>query len=109
MCLISPPLPLAIGPGQNGAIQLNRNMNMERESKMRTMQDICSKETEHWGIKMTMIGYWQDLQAYYAGSDGNVYSFSNGAGYGGNWSNCGPIDEFRSALLSGKRFRGQLI
>lgn len=74
---------------------------------MRTIQDLCSKETEHHGVKMAMIGYWSDLVAYYAGSDGNAWSFSNGAGYGGNWSNEGPINEFVASF--GKRRRGQLL
>lgn len=61
-----------------------------------------AKETEAHGIKMRLIGGWMDLAAYYAGSDGNAWSYQSG------WSNCGPLAEF---IKNGKlaRVRGELL
>lgn len=48
-----------------------------------------AKQTEWNGIKMTRIGGWIDIAAYYAGSDGNVWAFQMRS-----FSNCGPIENF---------------
>ena len=61
-----------------------------------------AKQTNFNGIKMTLIGGWNDLAAYYAGSDGNAWSHQMG------WSNQGPIDAFKSRLQAG-RIRGELL
>jgi hypothetical protein len=61
-----------------------------------------SKATEHDGISMTLIGYWIDLAAYYAGSDGNAWAFQM------RWANCGPVEEFKARLAQGK-VRGKLL
>lgn len=61
-----------------------------------------SRQTEHRGISMTLIGVWSDLAAYYSGSDGNVWAFQM------HWANLGPESEFRDRLAAG-RIRGKLI
>ena len=63
--------------------------------------DIFSRQTigPH-GVKMAMIGGWSDLCAYYAGSDGNAWSYST------SWSNKGPSEQFVKQLLAGK-WRGE--
>lgn len=59
-----------------------------------------AKQTSHAGIDMVLIGQWQDLAAYYAGSDGNAWCWQ------GRWSNEGPLPEFRATF--NQRRRGQL-
>lgn len=61
-----------------------------------------AKETDFNGIKMTLIGGWSDLAAYYSGSDGNAWSHQ------GNWLNQGPVEQFKSRLVAGK-IRGELL
>lgn len=63
-----------------------------------------SPVTEHNGIKMTLIGNWIDLAAYYSGSDGNVWVWSFCTS---GWSNEGPESEFR--VTFDKRRRGKLF
>lgn len=57
---------------------------------------------EHNGMRLTLVGQWQDLAAYYRGDDGNAWKYQNGS-----FVNCGPYLEF--AANFSKRFRGQLI
>lgn len=47
-------------------------------------------------VKMTMIGGWIDLCAYYAGSDGNAW------GYCTSWSNKGDLPTFIERLKADK-------
>lgn len=54
---------------------------------------------------MKLIGGWSDLCAYYAGSDGNCWSYHM-APLG--WSNNGPVDQFKERIKAG-RFRGELL
>lgn len=61
-----------------------------------------ARTSEHRNIRMTLIGYWIDLAAYYRGSDGNAWSYQSG------WTNCGPVDEFCSRVRAG-RIRGKLL
>ncbi len=63
-----------------------------------------AKETEREKVKMTLIGGWSDLCAYYSGSDGNCWSYHM-APMG--WSNNGPVEQFKERIKAGK-FRGEL-
>ena len=63
--------------------------------------------TELNGIRLTLIGHWSDLAAYYAGSDGNAWMFHTGSTYGGPWSNLGPLAKFRE--MFSKKHRGTLF
>lgn len=63
--------------------------------------NMYAKETTFEQIKMRLIGGWIDLAGYYAGSDGNAWSYQSG------WSNQGPLSEFVARLQSGK-IRGEL-
>jgi len=67
-----------------------------------------SRTSEYSGIRMTLIGYWIDLAAYYRGSDGNAWSFGSAGSYGSRWTNCGPVEEFCARLRAGK-IRGKLL
>lgn len=58
--------------------------------------------TEHRGIGMSLIGYWADLAGYYAGTDGNAWSYACGG-----WSNCGELASFRANFS--RRYRGELF
>lgn len=62
-----------------------------------------AKETDHAGIRMTLIGQWQDLAAYYAGSDGNAWMWHDCTHH---WVNQGELAEFKSVFP--KRYRGEL-
>jgi hypothetical protein len=53
------------------------------------------------GIRMTLIGHWVDLAAYYAGSDGNAWAFQS------RWTNMGPVEAFKERLAKGQ-VRGTL-
>ena len=56
-----------------------------------------AKQTTHNGIKMTLVGYWQDLAAYYKGSDGNYWSYQSG------FASCGPrIRNKRGITMAGE-------
>ena len=63
--------------------------------------DKWSKESVHNGIKMQLIGTWEDLAGYYEGSDGNAWKFQT------SWSNLGPVDEFKANFKN--RYRGKLL
>ena len=58
------------------------------------------------GVKLKLIGEWQDLAAYYEGEDGNAWSFS-ACVPGARPVNCGPIAEFRDTFKG--KFRGELF
>ena len=67
-----------------------------------TYYERFSKETVGpQGIRMTRIGGWSDLTAYYAGSDGNAWSYWH------VWTNHGELVAFKLALMMGK-YRGEL-
>lgn len=64
-------------------------------------RDKFAKETTGpHNVKMTMIGGWSDVCAYYAGSDGNAWAYSMG------WSNKGELPVFIEQLQVGK-WRGE--
>ncbi len=65
------------------------------------MKTQYSEQTEHNGIKMSLIGFWMDLAAYYSGSDGNAWCFSS-CTHG--WTNEGPLKPFIETFS--KRRRG---
>jgi hypothetical protein len=46
-----------------------------------------SNEREWNGVKLTLIGGWQDLAGFYQGSDGNVWVCQS------SFRNHGPLDE----------------
>lgn len=71
--------------------------------KNSNFRDMYSPTFNKDGIKMKFIGNWQDLVAYYEGSDGNAWAYHKS---GGSWSNKGDINEFRE-VFSG-RYRGEL-
>lgn len=58
---------------------------------------------EHNGIKMKIIGGWQDLASYYSGSDGNAWSYSHCTR---KWSNQGNEVDFRARF--DRMYRGKL-
>ncbi len=66
---------------------------------------VFASKSSHKGAALTLIGQWQDIVAYYAGSDGNVWAYQRGAlPY---FSNCGPVSEFRANFAA--RQRGNLF
>jgi len=59
---------------------------------------IWSKVTSHNGIEMTLVGTWVELAAYYRGSDGNYWRYSNR-----RFVNCGPhLGNCRGLTLDNK-------
>lgn len=60
-----------------------------------------SNTTHHDEIAMILIGQWQDLAAYYEGSDGNAWSYQSG------WSNQGNIEAFLRRVTF-RKIRGEL-
>lgn len=54
------------------------------------------------GKKGNLIGFWQDLAAYYD-FDGTTWKYQNG-----KWVNMGSTDKFKKQLKAGK-WRGKLI
>lgn len=71
-------------------------------------RDKFSKEVTTRGITMKMVGGWLDLVAYYSGSDGNCWSYSQLCGCGDGWVNNGPMPTFRTRFSEG-HYRGELI
>lgn len=63
-----------------------------------------AQETESRGIRMTLVGQWADLVAYYRGTDGNAWSWS---GCTGSWSNEGEYADFVRTFS--QRRRGHLF
>lgn len=61
-----------------------------------------AKETEAHGVKLSRIGGWIDLAIYYAGSDGNAWSYQSG-----HWTNMGELEAFKARLAKGF-YRGEL-
>jgi hypothetical protein len=61
-----------------------------------------AKEVEHSGIKMKLVGCWDDLAAYYSGSDGNAWCWSACTN---SWANDGPIERFLETFNHRRRGR----
>ena len=68
------------------------------------IQSKFRRSAEHNGIELDLIGDWADLAAYYAGADGNAWSFSAATG---RFSCCGELAEFLAAFA--QRYRGRLF
>jgi len=63
-----------------------------------------AKETTKDGKKGKLIGYWDDLTAYYAFGN-EMWSYSSR-----KWSNMGSTpEEFKKQMKKGDRWRGKLI
>lgn len=60
--------------------------------------DTASKD----GKKGNLIGYWDDLAAYYD-FDGTTWKYQNR-----KWSNMGDTEEFKKKMKAGK-WRGKLV
>lgn len=58
------------------------------------------------GVKCKLIGRWGDMVAYYAGDDGNAYSF-NACIPGARVVCDGNLEEFRARF--GRMYRGELF
>ena len=71
-------------------------------SLARRYREVFVEETTHMGIHLKQIGGWQDITAYYAGSDGNAWSAGK---YG--FINQGDLATFRKIFNT--RFRGELL
>lgn len=84
-------------------VKMYRNKSVNNHIK-HVSGDGYTESIEYNGIKMTLIGSWIDLAAYYSGSDGNAWMFHTSTR---SWVNQGECEEFKARLLANK-IRGVL-
>ncbi len=63
-----------------------------------------AQETEYDGKRMTLVGQWADLAAYYRADDGGAWCYNHCVG---RWANCGSYEEFVETFA--KMRRGKLF